>query len=421
MRAEEAGRMKRREFVKGIGVASGLAALPWPGLAAAADEARAQAGAPEAMGPESRRAFAELLALVAEAERRTLSAEWNVRSPQDVIDGHRVLLHLLAASIDLYYEGDPERPYWVPMPSPIRKYLGDNPDAHYFFTPLHGDRRFRIRGNTAGAAYTSFTFQGAETGAAAGITATRNHTQFDVAPDGSYELVVGPGAAGRNGIPLDARTVSVTTRHYFENATSAQLDPALRIPLSIEPEGVAPPPAPLGDAESARRIRAAARFFREGTLDMKPRDPKAQPAWVSTMPNQLGPPAVQGGREDVSAWHAVDNAYSMGPYVLAPDQALVMTGRLPKCSFANVVLWNRWMASYEYRFGRRISLNRRQMKLEPDGRYRIVIAHRDPGVANWLDTEGRPSGTIFWRFQLPEEQPEQPQAEVVALSDVAKS
>jgi hypothetical protein len=110
----------------------------------------------------------------------------------------------------------------------------------------------------------------------------------------------------------------------------------------------------------------------------------------------------------------------MGPYLLHPDQALVMSGRLPKCSFANVVLWNRWMASYEYRFGRRISLNRKQMKLEPDGSYRIVIAHRDPGVPNWLDTEGRPFGTIFWRFQLPEEPPTQPQAKVVALADVAK-
>jgi hypothetical protein len=412
--------MKRREFVTGIGAAGGLAALPWQGFLAEAAHAQAPAGAVDGLGPESRKAFAELLALVAEAERRTLSAEWNVRSPQDVVDGHRLLLHLLAASIDLYYEGDPERPYWTPMPTPIRKYLGDNPDAHYFFTVLRGDRRFRIRGNTAGAVYTSFTFQGADTNAAAGITAARNHTQFDVAADGSYELLVGPGASGRNGVPLDAKTVSVTTRHYFENPLSAQLDPALRIPLAIEPLDPAVPPPPLSDAESAHRLRAAARFFRGSTLDMPPRDPSAQPAWVSTTPNVLGTPALQGGRDDVSAWHAVDNAYSMGPYVLQPDQALVMTGRLPACSFANVVLWNRWMASYEYRFGRRISLNRKQMKLEPDGSYRIVIAHRDPGVPNWLDTEGRPSGTVFWRFQMPREAPGQPQARVVALADAAK-
>ena len=410
--------MRRRDFVKGVGVAGGLAALPWRGLLAEAAHAQG-APAADAMSPESRQAFAELLSLVAEAERRTLSAEWNARSPQDVIDGHRVLLHLLAASIDLYLEGDPERPYFGQMPSPTRKYLGDNPDAHYFFTVLRGDRRFRIRGNTSGAVYTSFTFQSADqTGAAGGITAARNHTQFDVAPDGSYELVVGPGASGRNGVSLDGKTVSVTTRHYFENELSAQLDPNVRLHLSIEPLDALPPAPAWSDAESARRLRAAAGFFRQSTLDMPPRDPKQQPEWVSTVPNQLGTPALQGGREDVSAWGAVDNAYSMGPFVLKADEALVMSGRLPKCSFANVVLWNRWMASFDYA-SRTISLNRRQMRLGKDGRFRVVIAHRDPGVPNWLDTEGRPSGLVFWRFLLPEGTPERPRTRVVAVDELA--
>jgi len=412
--------MKRREVVKGIGVAGGLAALPWsPALAQTASEGGATSGV-AAMGPESRAAFAELLALLAEAERRMLSEEWNLRMPQDVIDGHRLLLHLLAAGIDLHLEGDPERPVFRPIVAPHRKFLGDNPDAHYFFTVLRGDRRYRIRGNLAGAVYTSFTFQAADTNGPAGITAARNHRDFDVAPDGSYELEVGPGASGRNGIALDEKTVSVTTRHYFENVVSAQLDPDLRVPLAIEPLEPVPPAPPQTDAVSAERIRAAARFFRDNTLGMPARDPAQQPAWVSVVPNQLGTPALQEGRKDLSAWHAVDNAYSMGPFVLRPDEALVMEGRLPRCSFANVVLWNRWMASFEYR-GQRVSLNRKQMHLGENGRYRIVIAARDPGVPNWLATEGRPTGTVFWRFQLPEEAPERPEARVVALADVAKN
>jgi hypothetical protein len=84
-----------------------------------------------------------------------------------------------------------------------------------------------------------------------------------------------------------------------------------------------------------------------------------------------------------------------------------------------VVLWNRWMQTYEYR-SRRVSLNRRQMQLGEDGSYRIVVAHRDPGVPNWLDTEGRPSGTIFWRFQLPRQAPERPRTRVVPAASVGK-
>jgi hypothetical protein len=64
---------------------------------------------------------------------------------------------------------------------------------------------------------------------------------------------------------------------------------------------------------------------------------------------------------------AVDIHYAMAPYLLQPDQALVMQGRLPRCSFANVVLWNMHMQTLDYRF-RRTSLNRAQMRCPPTAR-----------------------------------------------------
>jgi hypothetical protein len=405
--------MQRREFIQATLAAGGLAALGSRPLVAAAAEGALPAPA-DALGAESRGAFGDLLGLVAEAERRMLSAEWGVRTPQEVVDGHRLLLHLLSAASELYFEADPERPHFVPMISPIRKYLGDNPDALYYLAPLRADRAYRIRGNVASAVYTSFTFQtGDASGVAGRIFATRNDREFPVARDGSYEILVAPDASGPGSVRLEPGAVSVTTRHYFENEVSAQNDPTLRVPLSIEPLVDPGPPAPPDDAEMARRIRLAAGFVRQATLGMPPRDPKQQPAWVSTLPNQLGEPSAAGaGEGDKTAWGAVDNSYSMGPYLLKPDEALVMEGRLPRCSFANVVLWNRWMMSYEYR-SRTVSLNRRQMRLGKDASYRIVLAARDPGVPNWLDTEGRPFGTIFWRFLEPEGTPERPRTQVV--------
>ena len=107
----------------------------------------------------------------------------------------------------------------------------------------------------------------------------------------------------------------------------------------------------------------------------------------------------------------------MAPYVIGPDQALVMTGRFPECRFANVCLWNRFIQSFDFN-NRRISLNRKQTVLESDGSFRMVIAHRDPGVPNWLDTEGRPFGMVYWRFLLPEGEVETPRAEVVELASL---
>ncbi len=52
------------------------------------------------------------------------------------------------------------------------------------------------------------------------------------------------------------------------------------------------------------------------------------------------------------------------------------------------------------------------------GRDFTVIAHTNPGVGNWLDTEGRPFGIVYWRFMLPEGDTETPQAEVIPLSEL---
>ena len=47
-----------------------------------------------------------------------------------------------------------------------------------------------------------------------------------------------------------------------------------------------------------------------------------------------------------------------------------------------------------------------------------MIAHRDPGVANWLDTGGHRFGTIFWRYLLPETDPTIAACEVVPVDSL---
>ena len=83
------------------------------------------------------------------------------------------------------------------------------------------------------------------------------------------------------------------------------------------------------------------------------------PSVVSVVPNQFPAPVKPGD----FAQAAADAAYSMAPYLLGPDQALVMSGRWPACRCASVCLWNRWMQTYDYAH-RPTSRNRRQTRLE---------------------------------------------------------
>jgi len=415
--------MDRRNFLASLGAAGAWAALGCGHRAAAGDAAAgamatgAATGAAPA-GTETRKAWAELMELLREAEARTLSPEWGIRRPADVADGHRYLLHVLHSALDQKLEADPLRPQAVRFVKPNLKLLGDNPDAIYYTAPVHPERRYRVRGNTSGAVYTSLTIEGgnADGGYPDRVAGALNDTEFDVDSEGRFEVTLGPGLEGRNRLALEPDAGTLTTRHYFENRFAAAIDPRVRVELVVEPLDETPPPPTPSDASIARGIRRAANYFRAATLDMTPRDPAQQPDWVSMVPNQFNAPrkwkAGEGG------FGAVDNAYAMAPYALGPDQALVIDGRWPRARFGSVVLWNRFMQTYDYA-NRQVSLNRAQTVPKEDGSFRMVIAHRDPRVPNWIDAEGRPSGLVFWRFQLPEEDIVTPQAQVVPVDAVS--
>ena len=51
------------------------------------------------------------------------------------------------------------------------------------------------------------------------------------------------------------------------------------------------------------------------------------------------------------------------------------------------------------------SLNGHQAVLDDDGVFRAVIAHHDPGVANWIDTAGHTEGPMILRCVRTESAP----------------
>ncbi|QDX81819.1 hypothetical protein B9N43_11500 [Denitratisoma sp. DHT3] len=337
----------------------------------------------------------------------------------DQLDGFRNILHLLCVGADCYLEGDPERPAFVVMTSPTRKWMGDNPDCYSYFAPIRGDRAYRIRGRRAGEKYLSFSIHGRVAADRLGPSAeplladiSDRQLQFDA--DGGYEIILSRDPCPGNWIRLPDNAASVISRHIYEDSRPALANPDIRISLSIEPLEP-PPPRPMADdASFARKLRDVNAFIRGATFDML--TPSGQPAFTLLPPNEMPAPIVFRASGS-GGWGGGDIAYAMGVYRLRADEALVMEGRFPDCSFVNVMLWNRYMQTLEYR-DRQISLNRSQLQLEPDGSYRIVLAARDPGCANWLDTCGREEGLIFWRMLLPAEDPPKPRCRVVPISDL---
>ena len=88
--------------------------------------------------------------------------------------------------------------------------------------------------------------------------------------------------------------------------------------------------------------------------------------------------------------------YSFCFWSLAPDEALIVTFPEPQARMWSLQLYQLgWFEALD--FGRQTSLNQAQMTLGDDGTVTAVLSAHDPGVANWLDTEGREQGLLTFR------------------------
>lgn len=382
--------MHRRDLLKGAAL-SGLAGSLLAPTVRAAEQGQGKASSAAAQ------ALAELQQALDKLEAAFASPEWRLRTPQDFAEARRVLLHALLHGIQSWLEADPARPFFTLFIDQHKKLLGDNPDARYYSAVISDQHSYRIRGNIAGATYTSFTIElGAGTDGD-GIGSTLNDTEFKADANGDYEIILSADQTEGNWMPLPTGATSLTTRHYYERKDCINNDRMHHIPMDIQNlEAVPPRPSP-NDAEIAAGIRRVTTFVQGNVITMN-RD--NSPPWVSQTPNQFIPPIKDDTHEAIT-YAARDNVYSMAPFVLGPNQALLIRGRFPRCRFSNVVLFNRFLQTFNYE-ERSVSLNRAQTVLKNDGSFEMILAHRDPGRPNWLDTEGRPYGIMFWRFQLPE-------------------
>lgn len=111
--------------------------------------------------------------------------------------------------------------------------------------------------------------------------------------------------------------------------------------------------------------------------------------------------------------------YYEGVYDLADDEALIVSAKAPtQCLYRSLILTNELYETTDW-YNNHSSLNDSQAPLDKDGVLRIVVSTSDPGVPNWLDTAGHPTGIIQGRWTQCNQQPI-PEVLKVKLADVRK-
>ena len=112
--------------------------------------------------------------------------------------------------------------------------------------------------------------------------------------------------------------------------------------------------------------------------------------------------------------------YYDGVFDLQDDEALIVESDVPaSCRYRSLILTNELYETIDWT-NNHSSLNAAQASPDTDGKLRIVISAKDPGVRNWLDTAGHSRGMIQGRWTGCDTQPI-PTLTKVKVKDVLKS
>ena len=387
---------------------------------------------------KSREAWYRLLESLRDVDVTFLSPESDVVSVEDIAQGHEYVLHLLSIGLEAYViNADMTRPKFKNLFNPDHKWLVDQPDAVYLTATISTDYEYVIEGTHNGEAYFSYTVYTHIRGGgwAQNVLSETGYPRsslsgLHIAPDesGRYRIFVSstrPPTLQSNEqwleIPakgiMSAGEVSIISRHYWEGEISIQVargqdkyEAMTEILVMTSTGDIRSPFPPIpSDENVAQRIDFLSNFLLDHTIIYAPggkasKDPSHRiPGWYSIVNNVIGKPGLFAGSS--SGVGAPDVHYAAGPWKLLPTQALIIEGIFPsyeECVFANVILQNKYLQSLDYQHGRSQHFNRRQVKgMGSSGSYRLVLSHVDPGPAfNWLDTEGRETGIIFYRYML---------------------
>lgn len=336
-------------------------------------------------------AWSELVAALGEADRKVASVTVG-ESELDRIEGQRYVSRITALALERVFEYSPARPAgFYELQGPVRKYAGDNPDQRYHSASLDPRGTYRIRGQRGNAMLIEASVYGGDTQFRDGRTdgkggrrlvGYRDESTIAFAADGSFEILLGPGVAASAGIRLDPDARSVLMRSYFADPRDK------RITLDIQRTDISEPTAPLTAAQTIDALRGTAAFVASSVRIWSDR----VDSLARTTPNRLNPMPDAG---DLLTPAGV--RYLEGYWRLGRDEAMVIEFRPPEAPYWGFLIMNRWMESLEWR-DRRVSINNLGAVPDPAGRVRIVVAHRDPGLPNWIDTAGHAHGVMSLRL-----------------------
>ena len=333
---------------------------------------------------------------IAEAERLVREAPL-IETEADLLEGLQYLAGCIAACTHLAFDYDRDHPFLHSGTGPFTKMGLDNPDTLYFGTRVQTGNEYVVTGNRGTTTDLSFQLLGGEyTDDNVPDSETAfDDRQLDIAANGDYEWRFTPKT-----------NAQLVIREVYNDWSARRGWVAI---ARTDTAGTAPPA--LTNSLIEKRFAVAGK-----QLVQRVKTWLQFPQWfymnipVNTM---VAPRLTPGG--------LATQYSSAGHFDLAPDQALVITLPVTDAPYLGFQLGSLWYVSLDY-INHQTSLNGTQAQADPDGKIRIVVAERNPGVTNWVETDGHRKGFLQFRWQRVScelTEADGPTVELVDAGDVA--
>lgn len=283
-------------------------------------------------------------------------------------------------------------------------------DFYHVVSFLDGKRRYRITGRLGDLVWIASQVQSRLIGVpGARNLGDINYRDFELGPDGSFEVIVSGTPEPGNHILIDPES-----DYNFIWTRRALLDWAddggeFHIELIDKPDV-----PPVEEVDLVRRLEYASHFAKHlleswagGMYDM-----------YMQLAGEVNKFAYLGGAvvEDTHVG-SPKTIYGVFLFELKEDEAIIIEGDKPDCAYWGLQLGNVWSNSLDF-VNRQTDLNPRRVVIDSDGKYRAVISLEDPGVANWLDPAGSPAGLGIIRIVNSIKRDELPKMTVVKRSEL---
>jgi hypothetical protein len=332
---------------------------------------------------------------IAEAEKLVAAAP-HIETEADLLEGLQYLAQGIAACTHLAFHYDRDHPVFLSGTGPFTKMGLDNPDTLYFGARVHPDHDYIVTGVRGSTTDLSFQLLGGEY-TDEGVPKSEvafDDRELDIAEDGSFEWRLRPKDPAQ-----------LVVREVYGDWSQRRGSIAIR---REDTAGTAPPPLTRDTIEKRYATAGKQLVQRIKTWLQFP-----QWFYLNIPVNTLVAPRLTPG--------GLATQYSsVGHWDLRPDQALVITLTQSDAPYLGFQLGSMWYISLDY-VNHQTSLNAGQAQADPDGKIRIVVADRNPGVTNWVETLGHRRGILQFRWQRVSRaltDADGPTAELVAFDEV---